>query len=145
MGPQCVADSLSNIMSQTTKAKKKLTRMMSAYWPSIEVFPRTTNPLNHGLLEKRRRDHFSIASEAIRVNQSTANDTGENDAEPATKHLREVSDDRTTSHCSQIRHHLRYRDGIGRETVLVLQHRRIQILAAMGPVESQSICKHQRS
>jgi len=88
--------------------------------------------LNHSLFEERRRNHPLASNKSIGINQSAADDTRKDDTETTAKHLREIADDSTTSHRTQICHDLRYRDRVRREAVLVFQHGWVEVLTAVG-------------
>jgi hypothetical protein len=69
-----------------------------------------------------RNDAF-VADEAVWVDQCAADDAGKYDAEATSEHLREISNNGTASHRAQICYDLCDSDGVGREAILVGQHR----------------------
>ena len=87
--------------------------------------------LDAELFEESGRDHSLAAGECVRVEQSSTDDGYEDDAEPSTKDLGRVSDDRSACHGSQIGNHLSHSHSIWRELELIFEHGWIKILRAM--------------
>ena len=104
--------------------------MLLAY-AEITADPCGTYPLNHGLLEECRRNDTLAANETIRIDQCATDNTGEDDAEATAEHLRKISNNSTSCHRTQVCNDLCYGDGVCGETVLVGQHRGIEILASV--------------
>ena len=90
-----------------------------------------TYPLDHGLLKESWCDDAFATNETVRIDQRAADNTGKDDTETTSEHLRKISNNSTSCHRAQVRNNLCYGDRVGREAVLVGQHRRIQILASV--------------
>mgnify|MGYP004500289211 CR=1 FL=1 len=87
--------------------------------------------LDAELLEKRGRDDGVGADKGVRVQQRGADEAHDDDAEAAAEDGRAVADEGAAGHGAQVGNHLRHGHAVGREVVLVAEHRRVQVLRAV--------------
>ena len=87
--------------------------------------------LHAELLEERRRSDLLRLHERIRIQQCATENADDDDAEAPAEYLRRVADNGAASNSAKVRNHLRDGDLIGIKVQLVLEHGRIQILAAV--------------
>lgn len=87
--------------------------------------------LDAKLLEKGSGHDGLVAHKGVRVEQGAADDAAAYDAEAAADRLAGEAHDGAAQHGAQVGHHLRHRDLVLAELELVLQHRRVQVLAAV--------------
>lgn len=90
-----------------------------------------TYPLDHSLLKESWRNDTLTANETIRVDQCTTDNASKDYAEAASEHLRKISNDSASCHGAQVGNNLCYSDSVSRETILIGQHRWVQILASV--------------
>ena len=83
--------------------------------------------------ESRRRDPLSVR-ESVRVQQGTADDADNDDAEAAAEDLAAVADQSTAGDGAEVGDDLGDGDGIVVEVVLVSEHCRVEVLGAVGLV-----------
>ena len=88
--------------------------------------------LDAELLEEGCGDDGVAAGEGVGVEQRAAEDAHDNDAQPATEDGGTVADECAACHSAEVGNDLSDGDTVGTEVVLVAQHRRVQILAAVG-------------
>ena len=87
--------------------------------------------LHAELFKEGRGDDGVAADKGVRVQQTSADYADEDDAEAPSEALGAVADDGTASHGAEVGHDLSDSHSVGRLVVLVLQHRRVQILGAV--------------
>ena len=88
--------------------------------------------LDAELLEEGCGDDCVAAGEGVGVEQRAAEDAHDDDAQPPAEDGRAVADERAARHGAEIGNDLGDGDTVGAEVVLVAQHRRVQVLAAVG-------------
>ena len=88
--------------------------------------------LDTELFEEGSGHDFLAANKGVWVEQGTADDGHENDAEASAEYLGGVADYSAAGHGAKIGDYLSYSDGIGREIVLVLDHEGVEVLGAVG-------------
>lgn len=93
----------------------------------------TPGALHAELFEEGCGDDGLGARERVRVQECSAEDADDNDAEASTEDLGAVSDGGSASHGSQVCNDLGHCYCVGREFELIRQHRRVEILRSMRP------------
>jgi hypothetical protein len=88
--------------------------------------------LNAELLEEGRGDDGVAAGEGVGVQQRAAEDTHDDNAQPAAEDGRAIANECAARHGAEVGDDLGDGDAVGAEVVLVAQHRRVQVLAAVG-------------
>lgn len=82
--------------------------------------------LDAELFEKGGGDDALVGNESVWVQQRAAHHADADDTETSSKGLREVTDDGSTRHCTEVGNNLCYSDGVGIELELVRQHCRVE-------------------
>ncbi|KAJ8525015.1 hypothetical protein ON010_g16101 [Phytophthora cinnamomi] len=97
--------------------------------------------LDAELLEEGGDHDLGVVRVAVRVQQRRADAGHDDDAEAAAENLRVVPDQGATRDGAEVGDHLRHGDLVSRELELVLEHRRVQVLRAVGLRTQQSTRK----
>ena len=103
----------------------------------------TPGALNTELLKESRGDNALAGNKGVRIQESAANDTHDNNTESSTEDLTAETDNSTTEHCAEVGDDLSDGDRIGTEIELVLQHRRVQVLGSVGHEVETGHQKHE--
>lgn len=87
--------------------------------------------LDAELLEERGGHDGFVSDEAVGVEERTAENAADHDAESSTDGLTAESNHGTASHCAEIGNNLGHSDGCFAEAKLVFEHSRVQVLRAV--------------
>ena len=87
--------------------------------------------LHTELLEKGCGHDAFVADKCVWVEEGSADDGHDDDAEASAENLAAVAYHRTSCHGAKVGHDLRDGHRVGREVVLILQHQRVNVLRAM--------------